>query len=281
MKRRGALTAKQLITIIILIISFSIILIFFLGLGLKSEISKESCRNSVILRGTLPFGKSTVNLNCKTEKVCVSGGGDCANFPADRIARVSEKEQLFAVITDMMYDCWWQMGEGKVDYLPEGFKGNYCAICNRVEFDDKIKTGNLKSIKLPEFYSYLRGRQAPDGSSYLFYFYGVNSVESIINSLAAERKDSVGAVTGTLDLTFPKGYVLVTSASRSGWAKWQGIIAGTVGGFMVGGVVGAVAGGIIGGVVTGENIRYHTPVFNKFNEAEIKGLDCKEYVSLP
>ena len=81
--KKGELTSKQLITIIILIISFSIILIFFFMFGFESVIDEESCRNSVMMRGTFSFldtklvDVNPISLKCKTQDVCLSMGGDC------------------------------------------------------------------------------------------------------------------------------------------------------------------------------------------------------------
>jgi len=55
--KKAELTTKQIISIIILIISFSIIIAFLFMLNLREVISQETCRNSVILRSTVPFGK--------------------------------------------------------------------------------------------------------------------------------------------------------------------------------------------------------------------------------
>ena len=49
MMKRGELTSQQLVTIIILIISFAVILILIFKLNLGQESDKEICHNSVVM----------------------------------------------------------------------------------------------------------------------------------------------------------------------------------------------------------------------------------------
>ncbi|MDP3026933.1 MAG: hypothetical protein Q8N63_04440 [Nanoarchaeota archaeon] len=136
--KKGELTSKQLITIIILIISFTIIIAFFVMLGLRAIISNESCRNSVMLRGTFSnvpvIGKDLINLKCKTEDICFSMGGECSD-KTDKIIEIANENELNKELIDLQTNCGWMMGEGKVDY---GNKGD-CAICYKLYFDEKIK----------------------------------------------------------------------------------------------------------------------------------------------
>ncbi len=135
--KKGELTSKQIITIVILIISFVIILAFFLMLNLKGEIDKEACRNSVSLRGSIPIFKNVISLKCKTQNICFSMGGGCEES-TDEIIKIKDDEddsELTQELIKLKNDCSWMMGEGKIDY---GSKGD-CAICYKVYFDDKIK----------------------------------------------------------------------------------------------------------------------------------------------
>ncbi len=142
--KKGELTSNQLITIIILIISFAIILSFFLMLGLRSTIDKESCRNSVVLKGAIPIFKDIISLKCKTQDICFSRGGNCDSKAKDLVTvDVKDDDKLVEEMDNLINECWWMMGEGKVDY---GGKGS-CAICHRVYFDDKIKEGKEFSFK--------------------------------------------------------------------------------------------------------------------------------------
>jgi len=141
--KKAELTSKQLITIIILIISFTIIVAFFVILGLKSMISDESCRNSVMLRNTFSIlGIKFFSLKCSTQDICFSMGGEC-KFEADRVIKVSDdkelQKELQKEIINLENSCWWMMGEGKVDYGDAGS----CAICYNIYFDNLIGEKDL------------------------------------------------------------------------------------------------------------------------------------------
>ncbi len=149
--KKAELTSKQLITIIILIVSFSIIIAFFVMINLGSEIDKEACRNSVMMKGVFAevpavggLVKNIINLKCETEKICFSMGGDCYEYvDVDRKIEVEDLGELQEEMKILEDDCWWMFGEGKVKY---GNKGD-CAICYRIYFSEdaeEIGTINLK-----------------------------------------------------------------------------------------------------------------------------------------
>jgi len=141
--KKAELTSKQLITIIILIVSFSIIIAFFVMINLGSEIDKEACRNSVMMKGVFAevpavggLVKNIINLKCETEKICFSMGGDCYEYvDVDRKIEVEDLGEFQEEMKILEDDCWWMFGEGKVKY---GNKGD-CAICYRIYFDDETK----------------------------------------------------------------------------------------------------------------------------------------------
>ncbi len=169
--KKGALTQKQLITIVILIISFVIILASFVMFGLKSRIDTEACRNSVVMRG-IPFGDYFISLKCKTQDVCLSMGGGCEES-VDEIIPIETKKELMKEISDLFVSCWWMMGEGKVDY---GSTGD-CAICNKIFFDVSV------DLTYDELYGYMVNNRISDNSmSYAFYLYKVNNIDSISSS---------------------------------------------------------------------------------------------------
>ena len=157
--KRGELTSRQLIIIIILIISFAIIIAFFFMLDLGGEIDRESCRNSVMMRKTFSIlGIKFFSLKCKTQDVCFSMGGDCEE-EVDEEIKVSSITKLGEELINLLADCWWMMGEGKVDYDSKGS----CAICYDVYFDDEIKKQekitlvNGQEINLNEPYFVITG----------------------------------------------------------------------------------------------------------------------------
>ena len=138
--KRGELTSHQIVVITILIISFIVILFLLFRLNLGEETQKEICHNSIILQDRSFFSGP---LNCRTNYLCVSGGEDCEDInpmqtievdinPRPTQEKTEEdliKGQIMKSIADEMSDCWWQFGEGKVDYT-KGISGTHsCAVC--------------------------------------------------------------------------------------------------------------------------------------------------------
>lgn len=199
--KRGELTSEQLIIIIILIISFAIILAFFFMLDLGGSIDKESCRNSVMMRG-IPFGDWVVSLKCKTQDICFSMGGDC-DAKTDNTIEVKNKDELVKEMVNLLADCWWMMGEGKVDYDDKGS----CAICYKVYFDDEIKEKNpvidygdlsIYSLnKIPNkdmtYLSYLYGSLGEDDQKIVMDMESINTDEeyAVINKIEENKHPSL------------------------------------------------------------------------------------------
>lgn len=294
-EKKGDLTAKQLITIIILVISFAIIVIFFFLLNLRGTIDKETCRNSILLRGSLPAGRDVVSLECKTQDICLSMGDDCeVSREGMTTIKVRSESELMGEMVNILYDCWWMTGEGKVNYLSSGigFEEHYCSICSEVYFDNKIKQRYGNGIKYEKIYDYMKQTKVPGKEeSYLFYFFKLNSLESLRNDLLASE-NPVDIYEYTIDPS--KGYVAVTSVIQAGWASRA--IGTAIGAVVVGGGVflapftagasivagGAAAGGIIGFMIGGAaetDTKYMVPRYLEFKGEELEALNCKEYVT--
>jgi len=305
--KKADLTANQIITIIILIVSFAVILLFFFMLNLKGNIDAESCRNSVVMRSSLLGGTATVQLQCKTQEVCIYKSGDCANMGKDAIKiKVASKDELLDALGDRIYNCHWQMGEGKMDFLPPnfGFTSNYCAICDTIYFDEGIKNDDtLNKIPVRDLYTFLKVKKAPDGvNSLLFNMYGVNSLDSI--SVQDKSGQKVDLLSQTYDFSRKEGYVLVTSMAKSGWggtllAATGGVVVGalaiglspvTAGTSLAAGAAiitgaGLVGGGITGGVgfyVSGPGDTVYMPPSLYLNTAKIvdEQIKCNDFTTL-
>jgi hypothetical protein len=192
--KKGELTTQQIVVIIIIIASF-VILLYFLFLMNPAETSlKQICYNSVVLASK--GGGLISSIDCKTDYICISGGGSCSNFNPTTTVKIDVskkdtiKNETLKAVADAMSDCWWMFGQGKLDYVSasvsselekvfDNTKPYHCAICSRIGFDDKIQA-NLKDISYAELYDYMKTHQTSNGNSqsYLKYIYNVNSPES-------------------------------------------------------------------------------------------------------
>ena len=175
--RKGDITTPQIVLFIVLVASFVVVLIFLSESNLWGITNKEICHNSVVLIDkTLGV---TGTLDCKTNYLCISGGGDCEATTSEQIKINPEnKEEIMKAIADTMSDCWWMFGEGKLNYgTTEGRSVKY-AICSIIEFDNKVQE-KIPEISYTEFYDYLEKTQKDKSQTYLEYLYGVNKVSSL------------------------------------------------------------------------------------------------------
>ncbi len=193
--KKGEITTKQLVTIIVLIVSFIVLLFLLFRLNLGETSNKEICHNSVVLRGQA--GIVAGPLDCRTNYLCISGGGKCGEITPTETANVNpgDKEEIMKALADEMSDCWWMFGEGEVDY-EKSFTSTsvYCALCSIVTFDEKIKE-QIPEISYSEFYDYLKKTQKTKTQTYLQYLYSTNDIDDIED----REYFNVNITTGVID----------------------------------------------------------------------------------
>jgi len=168
-RKKGELTSKHLVTIIIIIFSFAVILIFYFTLNLKGQINEQTCRQSLAQREVfskigfkgINAGK-LISVKCETKEVCISMGGDCSGAGKD-VEKVSVKtlSEVDRKISDLANDCWSMVGLGKISIGPVGT----CGLCSIVYFDDKVQS--LISKRFDRFGDSVRG--AVRGNTYDIY----------------------------------------------------------------------------------------------------------------
>jgi hypothetical protein len=191
MKNKNAeLTTQQLITIIILIVSFAVILFFIFRLNLGGEITtKEICHNSVLMREKSLNPINSGPLDCRTSYICISGGEKCENFNSGQeIVKINlggsseeVKNQIMKVIADEMADCWWMFGEGKIDYVGGTFSGtSSCAICSVISFNKDIQNFAEENNKITyeNLFDYLKTNEKESGKTYLYYLYETSNYDN-------------------------------------------------------------------------------------------------------
>jgi len=217
--RKAELTTKQLVMIIILIVSFIIVLFLLFRLNLGETTNKEVCHNSVVLKGRSPLGGS---LDCRTNYLCISGGEDCEGIPTTSTIEVDPskeetKNEIMKALADEMTDCWWMFGEGKIDYVSAGtFTKVACSICSIVEFDEKL---HGISVSYEEFYNYLKTTPKTKTQTYIQYLYATDTLEDFGEDFHPENY-----LGGTLE--FDKTYFILTGMAEEGvltprWKIWE------------------------------------------------------------
>jgi hypothetical protein len=175
-EKSGEITSFYLVTLILAIAGFIVVLLLLFSLELETFEADQVCKLSVLSRGTAPIGQGFVPLQCTTKKICVSdksfGKGNCPQFngePEEDILNIKLKgserekaEQISEILALGLYNCWTQMGEGKLDLfngpnevgglISSVFVGEEakpkCVICSRVALaDDLIKNGEVVKEK--------------------------------------------------------------------------------------------------------------------------------------
>lgn len=210
--KKGELTTQQLVMIIILIASFAIILFLFYRLNLGETTDKEVCHNSVLLQDKPQLNPG--NLDCRTNYLCVSGGNKCTSITQSSEVKVQTsdlnelKNQTFKALADEMADCWWQFGEGKIDYIGVGVTDNFvCGVCSITAFDKKVQD-KLSTTTYREFYNYLRTTKKSDSQTYLQYIYSKSSLDDFGSFNPSNYLDN--------NIDFSKDYFILTGMIRKG-----------------------------------------------------------------
>jgi hypothetical protein len=171
-RRKGAIVIAQLVTVILLVLGFTILIIFFYSVDWTGRVDREVCHESVIFRATLPsVVKDFIPLKCKTGKICVTdkllGKGDCKDEYGDikgvqtvrvrgsNVDKIKKVEKLYA---QEILDCWTMMGEGKVSLFHQGaqihgFGSVYpsCVICSRIAFDKDLSKNILEEVDVSDY----------------------------------------------------------------------------------------------------------------------------------
>jgi hypothetical protein len=173
---KGEITTKQLVTLIILILSFTVILFLIFRLDLGETSDKQICHNSVVLRSQSKL--TTGPLDCKTNYLCISGGGECESLTPTTTIEVDpgDEDEIMQAIADEMADCWWMFGEGDINYVGTDLLGYHCAICSSIGFDDEIGV----SITYEDLFNYLEITEKDNSQTYLKYLFDIFEAEDFI-----------------------------------------------------------------------------------------------------
>jgi len=284
------MSTEQIVLLIILLVSFAIILFFLFRLNLGKTTDQETCHNSVATRGSgvLP-SKNIVPLNCKTQYICISKDGTCAEMTSPQIEKVKTKEEVYSILANQMADCWWMFGEGKINYVPDGAIGNlYCSICSQISFDKSINFFPKGEIDKKEFYTYLsRTNVSGKDISYLEYLTKLKGISGVEETLKKNSK-----LFGNISLS-NQYYIVMGITNKVSALSWGAIgvgsaLAGIFLGVITGGISipptiaiiagaagGGVAGYFVGTTVIGESGQeFLTPTIVAANSETFDALKC-------
>ncbi len=302
--KKAELTTQQLVTMVILIVSFVVILFLLFRLNLGKETEKELCYNSVVLRAGSVLPKDSIPLDCHRSYICITKDGSCETMTKPEVKKVKTDVEVYQVLADEMAECWWMFGEGKVDYVGKDFfyKDNYCSICSQIVFDDSLRdissfsSGTLDKNK---FYSYLANENYTVGKTYSEYLFKTNNLDLLKQELS--KNQSTEVTFGTID--FSNQYFVVTGITSEVAGKgWKYVAGGvvTVAGIFIPGVGWTWAGAIVGAIIIsageygalqnpeiiaipvegqGINNQFMAPTIVEANSEKFKALNCQEILT--
>jgi hypothetical protein len=293
-KKKGEMTTEQIVLLIILIVSFVIILFFLLRLNLGKTTDEETCHNSVATRGAGVLPKESVPLNCKTQYVCITQDGSCEAMTSPQIEKAKTKSEVYSLLANLMADCWWMFGEGKLNYVKDQLTGNlYCSICSQIAFDNSIDFFENNQIDEKEFYTYLSEKNTSSGEmSYLYYLTELNDVSGVEQALKESSKNF-----GKISLD-KQQYIVMGIINQVGVVTWVGTgiavgagiaIAIVTGGASIpatvailgGATIGGTAGYFAGTTIKGESGQeFLTPTIVEANSEKFKALKCSAIKTL-
>ncbi len=295
--KAGEITTQQIVLLIILIASFVVILFFLFRLNLGKTSESEVCHNSVVTRGSGVIPKESIPLNCKTVYACLTKDGSCEQMTSPDIKRVNTKEQVYETLANEMADCWWQFGEGKLNYVGKDLLANnlYCSICTQISFDNSLDMFDNGEIDKADFYDYLSStKMSEDGITYLDYLSGLKGSQEIKSTLATNNANF-----GKINLG-KQYYIMMGVVSEVSALKWVAVGVGggaiiaivilTGGGaaplvVALGAAGGAGAGGaggyLAGTMFTGQTGNlYVSPTIIEANSKDYEALNCKDIKTL-
>lgn len=239
MKKSGAIELQTLITILVVIASFTIILFLIFRADLGGLTDEQICYNSVVARSSNVIATNVIPLNCKTNYLCITKDGTCEMMTSPTIVEVKNSDDVYDILSEKMANCWSTFGAGKLNYVGEDIKSNlYCSNCYQVGFDDSLDMFPENEIDKRELYRYLASKNVSGtDATYLEYLIGLQSANVI-----EEKLDSAGSGFGTIIVG--KQYY-ITMGIFSNIAEWKYAVS-----------TGAVAAGVftfltISAVVTG------------------------------
>jgi hypothetical protein len=166
--KKGALMWQVIIPLIILLLTGAILFFFLGGLPWKQTVDREACYQSVVQRSYSIAGiqpGQVLPLRCKTEEIIISS---------------TDEEQIKRDIANAMYDCWWMLGQGKLDFFQEDYLQSIsipeiagggvessCIICSIIKFDESTK----EAVKEVDLLDYIKSTKVPTKDYTYFDFF--------------------------------------------------------------------------------------------------------------
>ncbi len=273
MKTKAEISTSMIIGIIIVVLTFTLLAIFYSELTWSGDTDREVCKTSAMLRGSILEGKTMdmisskdiISLKCKTKKICVTTNtllnGKCeevfgtseGKYSTYRISKDKDKaeQQIKTLLAREMADCWDMLGRGSYSIFNREMTtrndlGAVAVVCSRIRFDETI-TGNaegqLNIKEISGFNQYLLSHKVPNHEisywDFLRNAYDGETMAILSGQMVKGSEESYNFLNEKLDITDTKTIVFM---------EVRPSLAGALIGAGITGTVGAIGGGYVAGV---------------------------------
>lgn len=269
--KKGELTTKQIIGLVILLVSFVVILILYIRLDIGGETDEEICHNSIVMASNKIIPTEAIEIKCSTKYICLTADGSCDELTSpDETIDIDFENEVYFALAEEMANCWWMFGRGEKSYVADEItKQNHCSICSQIYFDDSLTeiSGFEKGkISKDELYEYLSETERIDGDeNYLQYLLGTNDLEKLKSEIVS-NEDNTEQIGTFGNILIGEHYFVVmgirSEVNTFGWvvrgAAVGGVAVVTLATFGIGAagftavLIGEVAGGVGGALVGSE-----------------------------
>jgi len=163
-----------------------------------TDINRENCRQSIILRGgnlswITKEAQNQFPFKCKTEVLNIN---------------YYDQNKAMKAIADELASCWYLYGEGQENLYPESwiFGGDvYCFVCARIHFDPKVVEKYQEPLQIG---NYILNKKI-SGQTYFDYVYGNPILDSA-------QKEGFKEVISKQMIIPSEGDILITYVYASG-----------------------------------------------------------------
>jgi hypothetical protein len=301
------MTSKQLITVIILIVSFGVILFFWSMFNWQGDINRETCQTSVVLRASATFKdfqfRENIPLKCQTDIICFKNGlfSKGCNIQGENVRKVGvgSKDELLDFISEDIYSWYKTLGEGKVNFMERGLTTQkYCFINSIYSLDENTKK-QIESeggITYKKLFEYFETKQTDRGTNYFQEIYKIKTTGDYFNEFESFKKTNSNVKFNLDDkINFSDNNALITQTISIGTGKSVtigliAVIAAVAAPFT--GASSLVAGGVaIAALGSGSYVAYwylpdpNYPIFIppqivKYDAKTLSDLRCTSFESL-
>jgi len=215
----------------------------------------EACRFSIVSAATskrFKTGSPINELKCPRGELC-----DVVLKKDDIVEKGKiNQDKAHKIIADAMAECWWMVGEGKIDPFSnwDGKGESYCLVCKNIEFDEELlefikdKKSNIES-PIP----YLNNHKYKKEQTYWNYLY--NTDPRFKSSEMTNLVDKTGLSDGSQIIIMmhkydkkSKFWIVVSTIGGLTLAVTGGILTATGVGAVIGvPLIQLGAGAVIGG----------------------------------